>query len=153
MRPYSSFLLAILLIGIIECQPKKEPTNTKQEIEEVSSEYLNAVKSLNLEQVLSFWMENLHIYRHSSEDIVGKKTFKEFLEPAYKTLEIHELDVISREIDVSDNIAVEVVKFSEKLSRNGEDAEDELGRYIAIWKKTDDGWKISKMVTLKVRSD
>lgn len=153
MRPYSSFLLAILLIGIIACQSKKEPADMKKEIEEVSNYYLNAVKSLNVEQVLSFWMEDLHIYRHSSEDVVGKNTFKEILEPAYKTMEVHELDVISREIDVSGNLAVEVVEFSEKLSRNGGDAKDELGRYIAVWGKTDDGWKIRKMVTLKVWSD
>lgn len=125
----------------------------KRKIEEVSGKYLNAVKSLNVEKVLSFWMEDLNIYRHSSDDIVGKKALKEVIEPTYQTLEVHELDVISREIDVSDNIAVEFVEFSEKLSRNGGDAEVELGRYIAIWKKTGDGWKISKMVTLKVWSD
>ena len=43
----------------------------KQEIEEVSNDYLNAVKSLNVEQVLSFWMEDLHIFRHSAEDVTG----------------------------------------------------------------------------------
>lgn len=125
----------------------------KQEIEEVSNLYLNTVKSLNVDQVLSFWMENLHIYRHSSEDVVGKNTLKEILEPAYKAMEVHEVDVISREIDVSGNLAVEVVEFSEKLSRNGGEAEDEPGRYIAVWNKTDEGWKISKMVTLKVWPD
>ena len=152
MKSYSKFLLAILLIGIIACQPKEEPKITNQEIEEVSNEYISAVQSVNLEQVLSFWMENLHIYRHSSEDIVGKKAFKEILEPAYKTLKIHEINVISREIDISENLAVEVVNFSRKLRRDGKDPEDVLGRYIAVWKKTDDGWKISIMVTLKVGS-
>ena len=68
----------------------------KQEIEEVSNDYLNAVKSLDVEQVLSFWMEDLHIYRHSAEDVIEKNTLKEVLVPAYKTMKVHELHVISQ---------------------------------------------------------
>jgi ketosteroid isomerase-like protein len=153
MRSYSGFLFTTLLIGLIACQSIKEPADMKQEIEKVSNEYLSAVKSLNVEQVLSFWMEDLVIYRHSAEDVVGKNALREILEPAYKAMEVHEVDVILREIDVSGNIAVEFVEFSEKLSRNGGDVMDEPGRYISVWKKTGDGWKIRKMITLKVWSD
>jgi ketosteroid isomerase-like protein/predicted ester cyclase len=115
-----------------------------EEVLDVSKQYMKAMKTLDVEKVLAFWADDLILIREG-EDINGKEDLRKVLTELYKGLKRHELKITSRNIDASDNLAVEYFEYSETLSVNNGPQQTLTGKQISVWKKYDDGWKISKV--------
>ena len=71
----------------------------------------------------------------------------------YKGLKLHELKITSRNIDASDKLAVEYFEYSETLSVNNDAPQTLNGKQISVWKKFDDGWKLSKVTIIPLSDD
>jgi ketosteroid isomerase-like protein len=115
-----------------------------EEVLEVSKQYMKAMKTLDVDKVLSFWADDLKLIR-AGEDINGKGELRGVLEKLYSGLDIEELKITSRNIDASDNLAVEYFEYSETLRMNNGPKQTITGKQISVWKKFDDGWRISKV--------
>ncbi|UZR99735.1 YybH family protein [Chondrinema litorale] len=153
MRSLQFFIFIFLLQA---CQSQDNATDNAEIIakfEAVSDTYAEAVKSVDAQAVLSFWVDDLMIYRPSSADISGKPAFTKFIEDLYKKLEVEDIKIKSREVEVSNDLVVEIVSFTERLRIDGGEFQDIKGKYLAVWKKSGQTWKISKMVTLPEGKD
>jgi ketosteroid isomerase-like protein/predicted ester cyclase len=115
-----------------------------EEVLDVSKQYMKAMKTLDVENVLAFWADDLILIREG-EDINGKDELRKVLAKLYNGLKLHELKITSRDIDASENLAVEYFEYSETLSVNNGPQQTLTGKQISVWKKFDDGWKISKV--------
>jgi len=156
MKIQNLLLVTVIAFVFLSCQSSSESSNlleAKAELETISNSYHNAVKTVNVDSVTAFWTDDLQIYSHSLGEISGKEAFRKLLENFYPGLEIPEIRITSRELDVSENLAVEVTEFTEILIRDGGDPQNENGKYVAVWKKIDNRWRINKMVTLPFGKD
>ena len=108
---------------------------------------------MNVDSVTAFWTDDLQIYNTASGEIFGKEALRELLEKLYPGVEIPEVRIISRELDVSEDLAVEVVEYSEILIKNGGDPQNIKGKGLMVWKKIGDEWKINKLIGLSSGED
>lgn len=150
-------LLLFFLLIFYSCSQSKKQENyetIRLEAEKRMDAYANSVKLVNVDSTLSYWSDDLKLYRPSGE-ISGKKEFKEMLTTLYQGLKINHLEVTSRQIDVADRIVIEVAEYSENISINGAEPQDIGGKYVAIWEKESINvpWKIKKMITLPYGKD
>jgi len=142
MKILKNFLLIILFLGIYSCSknvPEKSEEELKMEIEKTLENYIEAIKTSNVEAVLEFWIEDCRSIEGNS-DIKGKEELRELLIPIYKTLTIFELDVTTKSLDITENLAVHITEHSEILSEGGKRTG---GEKLFIWKKENGKWKIS----------
>lgn len=156
MKIKNLLFLTVIAFGFISCKPSDESPyipEIKAELEATSNSYHNAVKTVNVDSVTAFWTNDLQIYSHTLGEISGKEAFRELLEKSYHGLEIPEIRITSRELDVSEYLAVEVVEFTEIMIKDEGDPQTANGKYVAVWKKIDNRWKINKMVTLPTGKD
>lgn len=123
-----------------------------QEVLDISKQYMKTLKTLDVENVLAFWADDLKLIQ-KGEDINGKEDFRKVLTELYKGLKLHELKITSRNIDASDKLAVEYFEYSETLSVNNDAPQTLNGKQISVWKKFDDGWKLSKVTIIPLSDD
>ena len=127
MKKITPIAFAIIISGIFSCnidvqENKKEKLsqeNTKEvlreEIETALQNYVDAVKTLNVNSVVDCWTEDSR-FISINNDINGKKEFTEMLTQLYENLNIIELKARTTKLDVSDNLAVQMSEYSEILS-------------------------------------
>jgi len=108
---------------------------------------------VNVDSVTAFWTDDLQIYNTSSGEIFGKEALRELLEKLYPGVEIPEVRITSRELDVSENLAVEVVEYSEILIRDGGEPQNVNGKGLMVWKKIENKWRISILIGLPSGED
>jgi len=118
--------------------------NSHQEVLDISKQYMKTLKTLDIDKVLTFWADDLKLIQ-KGDDIDGKNDLRKVLGKLYKGLEIQELKITSRNIDASEKLAVEYFEYSETLSVNNGPSQTLTGKQVSVWKKFDDGWKLSKV--------
>ena len=144
----SIFYLFIFLLSF-SCSEDGSPVDWKAEIIKASDEYTEAIAAVDADKMLSFWAEEMIIFRPEGDDFVGKKSFSEFVRKFYDGLEVKDVQIHSRTLKVSAGLGVETVDYSESIRIDEGDWLPVRGRYLAVWQK--DGqrdWKIIKMVNL-----
>ena len=131
MKIQTLFIVLVIYLGFLSCQSSNESSNLqelKKELVAVSNSYYNVIKTVNVDSVTSYWTDDLQIYNTASGEIFGKEALRELLEKLYPGVEIPEVHIISRELDVSENLAVEVVEYSEILIKNGGEPQNIEGK-------------------------
>ncbi len=148
MKLYNSILLVLSAILLLSCNNQKQPSSTdlSSEIEKTWDQYVDAMKTTNVDSVLEFWADDLKIITSTSY-IDGKEELRNFLTPIYEGLTIHEVNSISTKMDVSEKLAVDVREYSETVSINDGEMQTSTGKQVTVWKKIDESWKIS-LVTI-----
>jgi ketosteroid isomerase-like protein len=141
-------LIPILLMQILfSCNIKRAKISSSDlynEILQNSDDYFNAVRSENVDSVLSYWTNDLRVVT-GQQDILGKDALRQFLKAFYKSSKIHELSIFGREINASDSLAVEIVEYSEIVSSNDNNMRTIQGKQIQVWKMKNEKWRISHM--------
>ena len=155
MKSIAPLLFVLLIINSCSQSKKQENYETiRLEVEKRMDAYANSVKLVNVDSTLSYWSDDLKLYRPTGE-ISGKEEFRGILTSLYQGLKVNQLKVTSREIDIADRIVIEVGEYSENITINGTEPQDVSGKYVAIWEKEtlDVPWKIKKMITLPYGED
>jgi ketosteroid isomerase-like protein len=145
MKLNKLILLVLSTFLFFACNIKKQQlssTDLYSEVDKTWEQYVNAMKTVNVDSVLSFWADDLKIIT-SANDIDGKEALRDFLTPIYNGLTIHELKSTSTKMNVSDKLAVDVREYSETVSYDGGEMQTSKGKQITVWEKIDDCWKIS----------
>jgi len=156
MKTYNLIIAFVIILGFLSCQSSNESSNKlelKKELEAVSNSYYNTIKTVNVDSVTAFWTDDLQIYNTSSGEISGKEALRELLENLYPGVEIPEVRITSRELDVSENLAVEVVEYSEILIKDGGDPQNVNGKCLMVWKKIENKWRINILIGLPSGED
>lgn len=133
------------------CQEKKIATTAIElhtEIRQMDSVLFNAYNTQNIEQLKTFFTEGLEWFQDNGGLLSFKKVihnFEEIFQRDYKltrtlvkgTLEVH---------PIKDYGAIETGSHQFKHFENGK---EEIGtfKFLMIWKKETDGWKVSKVVS------
>ena len=156
MKTKNLIILFVIVFSLLSCQPSNEGSNLQnleKELVAVSNSYYNVLKTVNVDSVTSYWTDDLQIYNTASGEIFGKEALRELLEKLYPGVEIPEVRVISRELDISENLAVEIVEYSEVLIKNGGEPQNIVGKGLMVWKKVENKWKIHILVGLESGED
>jgi ketosteroid isomerase-like protein len=149
MRFHKSILLVVSMFPLLTCngpEQKTPATDPLQEVERTFEQYVNAMKTLNADTVVAFWADDLKFVT-SKKDIDGKEAMREYLTKLYNGLTIHDMSGTTTKTEGCDKLVVVVFEYSETVSLNGGEKQVLTGKQMTVWKKTDDGWKIS-MVTI-----
>ena len=155
MKIYNLILLVLGTMLLFACnnqEQKSSSTDPHQEVERTWEQYVNAMKTVNVDSVIAFWADDLKLITRKS-DIDGKEALRDYLTPLYKGLTIHDLNATSTKMDVSDNLAVDVCEYSETISIDGGDKQTLTGKQVTVWKKIDDSWKISIVTIIPATPD
>jgi ketosteroid isomerase-like protein len=156
MKIQNLFIVLGVVLVFISCQSSNESSSLqelKKELAAVSNSYYDVLKTVNVDSVTAFWTDDLQIYNTASGEIFGKEALRELLEKLYPGVEIPEVRIISRDLDVSEHLAVEVVEYSEILIKNGGEPQNIKGKGLMVWKKIEDEWKINKLIGLSSGED
>lgn len=145
MKLQNMILIAFAASLVFGCSNQEQPLSSadvSKEIQKTWDQYVIAMKTVNVDSVLAYWADDLKFVT-SEDDIDGKEALGDFLTTIYTGLTIHELNSTSTKLEVSDSLAVDVSEYSETISYNGGDMQTLTGKQVTVWKKMDDGWKIS----------
>lgn len=67
---------------------------------QASNAYIETYKSLNLDEMLKYWSDDLAFTNHEGDPISGKEEMRKFYEPIYENIEGVSLNIKTREFDV-----------------------------------------------------
>jgi ketosteroid isomerase-like protein len=99
-----------------------------------------ALKSGDMETIGQTYAEDARIFPPGAEMIEGREAIQGYWKSAADTLADAKLTAVEVK-PLSDNYAREIGTFS--LKTKGENPQEIAGKYIVIWQKVGDDWKIS----------
>jgi predicted ester cyclase/ketosteroid isomerase-like protein len=123
-----------------------------EEILETADRYFETMQLLDADSVLAFWTDDLQMITRENV-IIGKDALREILEKLYRSLELVDVKIRSRDIDATDKLAVEVFEYAETVRINNGEPQTLEGKQISVWKKIDNSWKISKVILIPTTDD
>ena len=156
MKTQDLFMAFVFVLGFSSCLSSTDSSNLqglKKEVEAASNSYYSTLKTVNVDSVTAFWTDDLEIYNTPSGEIFGKEALRQLLEKLYPGVEIPEARVTSRELDISENLAVEIVEYSEILIKDGGEPQNVSGKCLMVWKKVENEWKINKLISIPSDKD
>lgn len=148
MTKISILLLTVFLI--ISCGPQPEPpTNTaevRQAIEAANAQLVEAFNQGDAAAAAAFYTEDAIFMPPNSEPARGRQAIQEKTAADMAALHLSDLALTTSEVDVHGDTAIETGSFTIKLTPPGqEEAIQDQGKYIVIWKKQADGsWKVHR---------
>lgn len=113
------------------------------EVRAASQAYLAALLRLDHSAAAACWTEDALLMPSGGPDLVGYHGIAAMMSENYPKIRFVEVEVLSREVRVSGDVAFEVVHYDERIGApDGSDLELS-GRYLFVWRCESPGvWKI-----------
>ncbi len=141
MRPTQTALplaLALLLIG--GCASRDSTTEARAGVEASNAQFMAAVSQGDAAGVAACYTEDTQLLPPNGEMVRGRKAvqgvFQGFIDAGIKGIQL-----VSTEVEGHGDTAYEVGTYTLTVE-NGQTIDE--GKYIVIWKKTGDEWKLHR---------
>jgi len=148
------FLLVIILsmgFSLISCQGTQEETiqeevmdmtQVRQAIEEANVKFGDAIRMADAAALAGLYTDDARLLPPNSEMIAGKEGVEAFwgggLQMGIKDAVLTTVDVLGM-----GDVVCEIGKYNLTIQPEGQDAFEDSGKYLVIWKKAADGtWKL-----------
>lgn len=110
-------------------------------IAEVNRKFGEAVRNQDPVALASLYTEDACLLPPNSEMIRGRQeiqeTFGGMMQMGWKDAILTTVELLG-----SGDIVQEIGKYKQKIQPEGQEAIEDIGKYIVVWKKTTEGWKL-----------
>jgi ketosteroid isomerase-like protein len=115
--------------------------DVRKEIEKLNSKFMESVKKQDIDGIISIYSENAFFMFPNMPMVQGHETlrmaFKGMFDAGIKEINLK----IGEVIDAGD-YAIERSIYTQKIQPPGMGVIEDVGKYVVVWKKTPDGYKV-----------
>lgn len=116
----------------------------KEAIAKANMKFSEKVRSGDAEGLASLYTEDTLLLPPNSARVVGRKGTKEFWGSAFRDMGIKDASLKTEELVGSGDTYTEIGNYTLMLRPTEQEAVEDKGKYVVIWKQTDDGWKLHR---------
>lgn len=114
-------------------------------IDVVFQGYLDGLRRGDVAAVVASYAEDAISLPPNRDIVRGQKKIKEMTEATVQS-GFEEAVLTGRELSVSGDVAYEIGHYTEKFRPKGEELSEIKGKYLLVFKRTADGWKIHREI-------
>ncbi len=111
--------------------------DVRAEIDAVNSQFVDGASSGDIEAMGGVYTEDARILPPGQQMVQGRAAIQEFWAGAAKALGVTGVDLATDVLDTQDDTAEEIGAYT----IHGADGVLDQGKYVVVWKRTDDGWR------------
>ena len=144
MKSKIIYLLAIILVGAIGCQKCEEKVDTEAAlaaIEAASQKYVAAGNRGDAKGVAAIHTAGAKVLAPNHDIVRGSKAIEELYQE-YFDMGAGELELETVEIEVREDMAVRIGKYTYTIQPTEGETIRESGKFVEIWKPEGGTWKI-----------
>jgi uncharacterized protein (TIGR02246 family) len=145
---FLSIFVMFLCFTLVSCKSTQEQgevidlTQVRKSLEEANAKFCEALRQGDTAAVASLYTDDARLLPPNSEIIQGKQDVETFWGGA---MQMGVKDAILTTVDVigMGDMVFEIGKYVLTIQPEGQDAVEDSGKYIVLWKKVADGeWKL-----------
>lgn len=110
-------------------------------IAEVNRKFGEAVRNQDPVALASLYTEDACFLPPNSEMVRGRQRIQETL-AGMMQMGVKDVTLTTVELLGSGDSVQEIGTYKQKIQPEGQDAIEDLGKYLVVWKKTPEGWKL-----------
>ena len=102
------------------------------------------IRKSNAEGLATFYTEDTVLLIPNNKSIYGRKATKEYWGRALTQMGLKDLILETVEVFGSGETVTEVGNYTLKMQPEGQDPIEDKGKYLIVWKQTDEGLKLHR---------
>ena len=137
-------VVAVLQIDCRSCSSSDDGMDIRDCVERMARASEDAMLNGKLDQLLEFYEEGATSLPPNSQAVVGRSLIRSYMDTvsAYGII-VKEAQFAPLSIDVEDNLAYEVGRYTMTMHVPTVGLVREEGKYMSVWKRqSDDSWKV-----------
>ena len=114
----------------------------REEIEKSNAKFTEYVRKGDTSGLATLYTENAYLMPTNSPPIVGRENIREFWGAAAQTMGVKDAALTTVELIGEGNTVTEYGEYKLMVEPEGQEAGEDVGKYVVLWKKTPEGWKL-----------
>lgn len=110
-------------------------------IEKINMEFGEGFRKGDAAAVAALYSEDAVLLPPNREKVRGRQKIREFWN-ALMQMGVRDAVLTTEELSLSGDTVQEIGNYTIKIQPEGQAASEDKGKYIVIWKRTADGWKM-----------
>jgi uncharacterized protein (TIGR02246 family) len=116
----------------------------KEAIAKANMKFSEKVRSGDAEGLASLYTEDTLLLPPNSARVVGRKGTQEFWGSAFRDMGVRDASLKTEELVGSGDTYTEIGNYTLMLRPTEQEAVEDKGKYVVVWKQTDEGWKLHR---------
>jgi ketosteroid isomerase-like protein len=113
----------------------------KTEIEKANAKFCEYVRSSNAKALGSLYTEKAYIMPPNSPTVMGRENIEGLWKVMFGS-GLKDAVLTTVDIDGTGDTVTEMGKYLLKMQPEGEEAVEDEGQYVVLWKKKPEGWRL-----------
>lgn len=114
----------------------------REEIAKSNARFGEYVRKGDVAGLASLYTEDAYLMPANSPAIVGREKIREFWGAAAQAMGIKDAVLTTVELVGEGDTVTEYGEYRLKVQPEGQKAGEDVGKYVVLWKKTPEGWKL-----------
>ena len=114
----------------------------REEIAKTNAKFGEYVRKGDIAGLASLYTKDACLMPTNSPAIVGRENIRKFWEAAAPAMGIKDAVLTTVELDGEGDTVTEYGEYRLKVQPEGQEAGEDMGKYVVLWKKTPEGWKL-----------
>jgi len=142
---YSFIFVFVFCFVLLSCAPPQEEMDVEQvrkAIEEANLKFGEAIRQGDAAALAALYTEDATLLPPDSDMIQGSQGIETFWNGGLQ-MGIKDAVLTTVHVSGSGDLAYEIGKFTLTIQPEGQDPIESKGKYVVVWKQTDDGsWRL-----------
>jgi ketosteroid isomerase-like protein len=114
----------------------------RDEISRRNATFCEYIRNGNVAGLATLYTEDARLMPANSPTVVGRENIKEFWGNTAQALGITDAVLTTVQLEGEGDKVTEYGEYTLKVQPEGQEAGEDVGKYIVLWKKTPEGWKL-----------
>jgi len=114
----------------------------REEITKRNEKFTQYVRKGDISGLASLYTEDACLMPANSPAVVGRDNIKAFWDAAAQTMGVKDAALSTVELLGEGDTVTEYGEYKLKVQQEGQEPGEDTGKYVVLWKKTPEGWKL-----------
>jgi uncharacterized protein (TIGR02246 family) len=114
----------------------------KEEIDKTNAKFIGYLRKGDSAGMATLYTEDACLMPTNSPPIVGKENIKGFWGAAIQTMGVYDAALTTVELIGKGDTVSTRGDYKLMAKPEGQEAGEDVGKYVVLWKKTSEGWKL-----------
>jgi len=116
----------------------------RESIKKANMKFSEHIRAGNAKELAGLYTEDAHLLPTNSDMIQGRESVEEFWGGAISGLGIKDAKLTTLEVYEGEDSITEVGEYLLHIQPEGQEAAEDRGKYVVIWKETPEGLKLHR---------